>query len=260
MSTEEMEPVDVIPAGPPVLLTNTDEVLKGTVPAPYEVQTGVALSSCETDGTLMAKRYGPFLPASVGEVASAGRPVLPPTSSGDTVTPSDNTLVAVCATEDKLQRRERVARRALGITLPTGSEVILLPFAEVETLMPPDTAPQQGGSVRAAPPPAASERSASEACLSKRIRGKSKRYTNSERIRINEVSETTRQVGGSLTRAAEALAAELNRTPATIRVQFAKMWRGEPPVRARVANEQALTVTARVASAESARQHTEAPL
>jgi hypothetical protein len=141
MSTEEMEPVDVIPAGPPVLLTNTDEVFTGTFPAPHEVQTVEALSSCEMDGTLMTNRYDPFLPASLGEVASAVRPVLPPARGVDTVTTSGNKpVVAVCITKDKTQRRARIAQRALGTTLPAGTEVIRLPSAEMVSLMARDNA------------------------------------------------------------------------------------------------------------------------
>jgi hypothetical protein len=170
MSTEELEPVDVIPAGPPVPLTNTDEVLKGTVPAPHEVQTGEALSSSEMDGTLMTNRYDPVLPASLGEVASAGRPVLPPVSGVDTVTPSDNTLVAVCTTKDKTQRRARIAQRALGTTLPAGTEVIRLPSAEMVSLMARDNArkavtPAPHGSVAAV----SKEHSSNDRRLGKRV-------------------------------------------------------------------------------------------
>jgi hypothetical protein len=57
-------------------------------------------------------------------------------------------------------------------------------------------------------------------------RGNGRPYTDVERARIHAVSTATRLAGGSLTRAAEALAAELNRAPSAIRVQLATMRSG----------------------------------
>jgi hypothetical protein len=108
--------------------------------------------------------------------------------------------------DDKLKRRERVVRRALGITLPAGTEVIRLPTAEMVRLMATDTARQSGVS------------KGHQEVHSKRMGQKP--YTREQRARIQEVYAAARLSGVPLAQAAEELAAEMGRKKSAVGQQL----------------------------------------
>jgi hypothetical protein len=110
------------------------------------------------------------------------------------------------ATDDKLKRRERAVRRALGTTLPAGPEVIRLPSAEMVRLMASDTARQSGVSKE------------HQEVHSKRMGQKP--YTREQRARIQEVYAAARLSGVPLAQAAEELAAEMGRKKSAVGQQL----------------------------------------
>jgi hypothetical protein len=117
-------------------------------------------------------------------------------------------FAAACAVsvDDKLNRRKRVAQRALGTTLPAGPEVIRLPSAEMVRLVAADSARQPG--VCKGP----------QEVHSKRIGQKP--YTSEQRARIQEVYAAARLSGVPLAQAAEELAAEMGRKKSAVGQQL----------------------------------------
>jgi hypothetical protein len=108
--------------------------------------------------------------------------------------------------DDKLKRRERAVRRALGTTLPAGPEVIRLPSAEMVRLMAADSARQPGVS------------KGPQEVHSKRMGQKP--YTKEQRARIHEVYAAARLSGEPLAQAAEELAAEMGRKKSAVGQQL----------------------------------------